>query len=35
MPTTAKDALRDAVRALAMAYKDHPDFDPAWLLREW
>ncbi|MEV6674956.1 DUF6221 family protein [Streptomyces sp. NPDC051162] len=31
----AKDALRDAVRALAMAYKDHPDFDPAWLLREW
>ncbi|OEJ22085.1 hypothetical protein AR457_40050 [Streptomyces agglomeratus] len=30
-----KDALRDAVSAVAMAYQDHPDFDPDWLLREW
>jgi hypothetical protein len=30
-----KAALRDAVMALAMTYQDHPDFDPAWLLREW
>ncbi|MFF4450133.1 DUF6221 family protein [Streptomyces sp. NPDC001502] len=33
--SAAKEALRDAVRALAMAYRDHVDFDPAWLLREW
>lgn len=33
--STAKEALRDAVRALAMAYRDHVDFDPTWLLREW
>lgn len=30
-----KTALGDAVKALAMAYRDHPEFDPAWLLREW
>ncbi|WTF82967.1 DUF6221 family protein [Streptomyces sp. NBC_01594] len=28
-------ALGDAVKALAMAYRDHPEFDPDWLLREW
>lgn len=28
-------ALGNAVKALAMAYQDHPGFDPAWLLREW
>ncbi|MFE2844803.1 DUF6221 family protein [Streptomyces scopuliridis] len=32
---TAKEALHDAVRALAMTYWSHPDFDPSWLLREW
>ncbi|WP_148283125.1 MULTISPECIES: DUF6221 family protein [Kitasatospora] len=28
-------ALREAVRALAMAYQNHPDYDPAWTLREF
>ncbi|WP_329486704.1 DUF6221 family protein [Kitasatospora sp. NBC_01246] len=30
-----KAALREAVRALAMTYPHHPDFDPAWTLREF
>ncbi|MFD0273951.1 DUF6221 family protein [Kitasatospora sp. NPDC127111] len=30
----AREALRDAVRALAMAYREHPDYDPIWTLPE-
>ncbi|MFG3227622.1 DUF6221 family protein [Kitasatospora sp. NPDC048194] len=33
-PGPAREALRDAVRALAMAYREHPDYDPAWTLHE-
>ncbi len=33
--SSTKKALREAVRALAMAYQDHSHFDPAWLLRQW
>jgi len=33
-PGPVREALRDAVRALAMAYKEHPDYDPAWTLLE-
>jgi len=33
-PGPAREALWDAVGALAMAYKEHPDYDPAWTLRE-
>jgi hypothetical protein len=30
-----RTALGDAVKALAMAYRDHAEFEPGWLLREW
>jgi hypothetical protein len=28
---TAKDALEDVVRVLAVAWSDHPDYDPDWM----
>jgi hypothetical protein len=30
-----RKVLREAIQALAGAFQDHPDFDPAWLLCEW
>lgn len=33
-PGPARDALRQAVRALAMAYHHHRDYDVTWTLRE-
>ncbi|MFJ8475724.1 DUF6221 family protein [Kitasatospora sp. NPDC094011] len=30
----SRAALGEAVRALAMTYQGHPDYDPAWTLRE-
>ncbi|RCG26297.1 hypothetical protein DTL70_06785 [Streptomyces diacarni] len=32
-PGPAREGLLDAVRALAMAYRYHPDYDTAWTLR--
>lgn len=29
-----REGLLDAVKALAMAYRTHPDYDPAWTLRQ-
>lgn len=32
-PGPVREGLLNSVRALAMAYRDHPDYDPGWTLR--
>ncbi|MBW5249963.1 hypothetical protein P8A21_35640 [Streptomyces poriferorum] len=33
-PGPARDALRQAVQALVMTYRDHVDYDISWTLRQ-
>ena len=33
-PGPVREAMLGAVRALAMAYQEHPEYDPTWTLRE-